>query len=241
MDAEYAARYADLYRRHWWWRAREHLVLATLQQTMDRNDARILDVGCGDALLWPKLVRFGEVAGIEPDGRLVSPNNPDCTRIEVAGFLEAKEPRPAHDLLLMLDVLEHIEDESAALERVRELLRPGGLYVLTVPAFMWLWSHHDVLNGHFRRYTARSLRRALTDAGFTVHRLHYFFVWTLVPLLLRKWFYRAEPDEESAFLAVPPRALNGLLNRWCRLENHLARHVPFPGGSSLIAVARAPR
>ena len=240
MQTSYAQAYAGLYRRHWWWRARERLVLATLRGIGLSADARILDVGCGDGLFWPELRKFGVVEGIEPDGRLVSADNPDRERIEVSGFLSGRQREP-YDLLTMLDVLEHIEDEHAAVARIKDLLVEGGQIVLTVPAFQCLWSYHDELNGHYRRYTAGRLRRVLTAAGLEVVRVRYFFFWMLLPMFIRKLVFRKAPEDSSAFTSVPASPINWLLEKVSNVDCGLSRAIPWPAGGSILAVARKPR
>jgi SAM-dependent methyltransferase len=240
MDPSYAAKYAEMHARHWWFRSREEYVLRYLRRVAgDRRSLRILDVGCGDGLMWKALEPFGQVDGIEPDASLLSPGSPHRDRIEVAPF-PAPRPRQPYDVILMLDVLEHIEDDRGALASVFELLRPGGHFLLTVPALMLLWSEFDELNRHYRRYRRGQLRGRLQDAGFEVLSARYYFFWSLLPLLGRRLLFRSEASEESAFLKVPPAPVNSLLRAVSDLEHRVTSRVPVPFGSSLIAAARRP-
>lgn len=239
MKSAYSRSYGGFYRRHWWWRAREQQVLHSVRRfaTWHGRRAKILDVGCGDGLIWPRLAPIGEVAGIEPDAGQIAPGSPVRDRIEVSGFLTAR-PRPAdHDLVLMLDVLEHIEEEQRALVRVRELLGPHGRFVVTVPALPALWSEFDEMSGHYRRYTKRSLRTALETAGLRVLSVRYCYLWTVLPLFARKFFFRAASGEDSSFVQPPPGPVNSLLYAVSLADHALSRRVPVPAGSSLIAVA----
>ncbi|HZG04667.1 MAG TPA: methyltransferase domain-containing protein [Streptomyces sp.] len=239
MDAAYSDVYGAMYRRHWWWRAREHQVLALIRRHVEKGDGpgKVLDVGCGDGLIWDSLTGFAHIEGIEPDSRLIHPASPRRDRIEIADFLRGR-PRPAdHDLLLMLDVLEHIEDEHAALLRAKALLAPRGILLLTVPALPALWSEFDEMSGHFRRYTRRSLRRALTAAGLEIIDLRYSYFWTVPPLFVRRLLFRAAAGEQSLFLRPPPAPINSALHMVSRLDHALSRRIPLPVGSSLVAVA----
>ena len=240
MDPSYAGHYADLWHRHWWWRAREALVRSTLDKHLDCEAPHILDVGCGDGLFWPYLDTLGEVEGIEPDASLVAADSPFRQRIELCGFLDGRERPARYDLVLMLDVLEHIEDETAALSRVSEMLVSGGRYILTVPALMSLWSHHDVINGHYRRYRRPQLVHALEEAGFVVERCHYFFWWSVIPLLARRMLFRKDSPNDSAFVSIPPKLVNSALCGWSRIENRVAQSIGMPWGSSLLAVGTRP-
>ena len=154
MDAEYGQRYRDLYARHWWWRAREAALLDTLKAIAPVGSRHwILDVGCGDGLFFDRLHEMGEVEGIEPDASLVDPQGAHRHRIHIQPFDDRFRPSANYSLILMLDVLEHLEDPVAALRHAASLLTETGRLVITVPAFRILWTNHDVINHHPRRAT----------------------------------------------------------------------------------------
>src|SRR5262249_1578172 len=136
MDREYAAGYARLYREHWWWRARAPIGVATRRGLPLPPGAAILDVGCGDALSFGALSAFGEVRGIEVDEALLSPAGPHRGRISTRPLGDPLYDGPAwrFDLITALDVVEHIDDDRAAVAAMAGLLRPGGHLVGTLPA-----------------------------------------------------------------------------------------------------------
>jgi SAM-dependent methyltransferase len=241
VRAEYARRYRELWHGHWWWRARAAWLLGWVDR-LAGQDGRlsILDVGCGDGLFFDDLARFGAVDGLEPDGALLGDDR-WRGRITVAPLDGRFRPEEPYDLILMLDVIEHIEDDAEALHAAREALRPGGLLLLTVPALAWLWSRHDEANEHCRRYEPRGLRERLEGAGFVVESLRFFFAWTVVPLLLRRLLAPAGRGRGTADydVAIPPTPINRALEALSRLDLALGRVVPWPLGSSLIAVGRA--
>ncbi len=159
MRSDYGEAYREIYERHWWWRAREAIILdVTGRRLVVRGSQQILDVGCGDGLFFDQLLKFGEVQGVESTAELVDPNGQHRSRIHVGPFDESFEPGERFSLILMLDVLEHMEDPVAALRKAWSLLVPGGTLLITVPAFMLLWTQHDVLNHHLVRYTKSSIR-----------------------------------------------------------------------------------
>ena len=200
---------------------------------------RILDIGCGDGFFWKELAAFGDIEGIEPDRDLIAPGSPRQARIEVSTF--PGRPRDErYDLILMLDVLEHIEDDRTALKKVLELLAPGGYFVLTVPAHMFLWSEFDAVNRHLRRYTRRPLVRLMKDAGFSVVSARYYYFWPVVPLLARRAFFRASSGAQSRFVRVPPAPFNAALRAVSTVDHWITSVVPVPCGGSIIAVAREP-
>src|SRR5256885_13982486 len=110
----------------------------------------------------------------------------------------------------MLDVLEHIQAERAAARRAAELLAPGGMLVLTVPALQVLWSEFDELSGHYRRYNRRTLQAVLERAGLQVVSVRYVYAWTVLPLFARKLFFSAGKGSDSHFVKAPVRPLNAL-------------------------------
>lgn len=237
MDPAYAAVYAELYSRHWWWRARERFLLERLAAARSARESdeplRILDVGCGDALFFDELSRFGAVEGIEPDATLLT-DGPWRAHIH-EGVLDAEWARDrTFDWVLMLDVLEHVEDPLPVLRAARTTLPPNGRLFLTVPAFPALWTSHDVLNHHFRRYTTHSLGRELRAAGLRVLEARYFFHW-LAPLKLIVRLLELLRTPEPTPETVPPAPLNRLAYAISRGEQHLpgASHLPF--GTSVYA------
>jgi len=231
MDAEYAREYRDLYERHWWWRAREALVLRTLRRLRaGRGPGRILDVGCGDGLFFGRLAELGEVEGLEADPSLLSADSPHRARITVAPFDEGFQPGHRYALVLMLDVLEHLPDAEGALRHARSLLEPDGRLVVTVPAFQWLWTHHDELNRHYVRYTRATLAEVARRAGLRMEESRYFFHWT-VP---GKLAVRAK--ERLLGPGGPERVPAAPVNRALYLLSRAEQAIRLPFGTSLLAV-----
>lgn len=239
MRAEYGASYARLYREHWWWRAREAILVAEIDRLGLPAGARILDIGCGDALSFPALSAFGEVFGIEPDASLLDPDGPHRGRIATAPLGDPSHDRyrDSFDLITALDVLEHIDDDRAAVAAMAGMLRPGGVLVVTVPAFAILWDFHDVINEHRRRYNAARLRLLLDIPGLGPARLRYLFRSLFIPKLTVA-LLNAGRRRKVAQHAIPPAPINAAMRRLCLWEDRLLRHVPIPLGTSLLAVAR---
>ncbi len=236
MDVAYGQRYRILYERHWWWRAREAVVLRELERFRpDRGWRRALDVGCGDGLLLDALGRYAAcVEGLEPDRDLVS--DARAERIHVRPFDATFRPGQTYDLILFLDVLEHLDQVEPAVMHARSLLDPGGVMLVTVPAFQHLWTTHDDLNHHVTRYTRRRLLGVLSD-GFQVLDARYFFRWVYpakIAQRLVEWAQRPDPAPPE----VPPAPVNSALYMLSRIEETLLRRAPLPFGSSLLAVVR---
>lgn len=238
MDPKYGQQYRDLFEKHWWWRARTRYILETLRRYRPAAGwTNILDVGCGDGLFFAQLKEFGDVEGVEPCAELVSPENPNRARIHIAPFDEHFVPNKKYSLILMLDVLEHLPDPVAALRHATDLLKPNGTFIATVPAFMALWTNHDVLNRHFTRYTKPSFRKITAETGLQIKEERYLYHWTFPAKLAVRAVERAFRLQPK-----PPVARDGWLNeflyRISRLEQLTLSRLPVPFGSSLMIIGQ---
>jgi SAM-dependent methyltransferase len=236
MRDDYSSAYRQLYEQHFWWRAREALVLRELERLSRRpGHERILDVGCGDGLLFPRLERFGRVEGIEP----FAPISDDRKHLPIhcLPFDESFHPGRRYSLVLMLDVLEHLHDPAGALRHALRLLEPEGSILITVPAFMQLWTAHDEINQHRTRYTKPTFTGLALQAGMELRELRYFFHWSFLAKLAvraRERLLPRRPEPER----VPAAALNRVLLTLSLAEQRLPLSLPF--GSSLLAVGGHP-
>lgn len=237
MDLEYGKIYRDLFERHWWWRARTELIVDTLRDLKPEGGwKRILDVGCGDGLFFDRLGEFGEeVEGVEFSAELISPDNPRRSLIFNCPFDENFQPSKPYSLILMLDVLEHLENPVAALSHAMNLLSPGGIAVITVPAFMSLWTNHDVLNRHFTRFTKRTFKEVADRAGLRIQRERYFYHWTF-PTKLGVRMLESISHSEPQPPEIPNSWINEALFWISRIEQKALTPSDVPFGSSLMVV-----
>jgi len=238
VDPTYGQRYRDLYQRHWWWRARERVVLAELDRLRPSGGwRRALDVGCGDGLLFGKLRAYAAaVEGVEPDAGLVTQAMRDDGTIHVRPFDASFRPGRRFDLMLFLDVLEHLDDPQGAVAHAAELLEPGASVVVTVPAFMHLWTTHDDLNRHVTRYT-RERMTALLEPHFRVEKARYFFRW-VHPAKVVQRAMEMVTRPRPAPPAIPPPPLNATMYAMSRVEEMVLAWSNLPVGSSLLVVGR---
>ena len=239
MDPAYAAVHAEQDRDHWWFRGRLAVILAALEPRLPSRGLRLVELGCGSGGVLTALGRYGEAIGVELDDGLrdIAVGRGLDVR---AGALPDRLPVEAGsaDVVLLLDVLEHLEAEQAALDAARTLLAPGGLFVATVPAYRWLWSAHDVVLGHRRRYTRTELSRIVIEAGFTLERATYFNTLLLPPIAAVR-LARRLTGRHGHDLQRPPAALNRALAKIFAAERHLVSRVDLPFGGSVLLLAHA--
>ena len=229
---------------YWWFVARRRLVALLLNRYAARRQGqRVLDVGCGTGGTLATLAPYGEVWAADLSiealgccrrrsfGRLVQT---DAERLSLAG--------ESFDIITCLDVLEHVDD-VAALAELHRVCRPGGLLLITVPAYPFLWSEHDEALAHKRRYYAGDLRRKLVAAGFEVVRMTHIITALFLPVLVLRLLQRLRPRGRAAPQTahiILPGPLNTLLIWLCQLEARLSLVFSLPFGVSVVAVARRP-
>ncbi len=238
---------AALIRRHPWWRARTRLILRLLERHGIAAGARVLDAGCGWGVTLAALEQRGyRTTGLDVSRqaleRLDRPDRPlieaDLTRT----FTECQVLSSGYDVVLALDVVEHVDDDQAAVANLARLVRPGGIMIVSVPALPELFSEFDRVQGHRRRYRPDDVRNLFGRARMHVDQLLWWGSW-LVPL-----FRRRQPASESHSLSpaeiyqqhlkLPPWPLTVLLNTAFRWDEYRTIHGMNGRGTSLVAVAR---
>lgn len=241
--------YAQMYRledRHWWFVARRHLLTRALEAFLRPSPAaprspRLLDVGCGTGGTLDRLRPYGEVVGLDLEPLALRFCRERGWRTLVQGSATALPfADNSFDAVVALDVLEHIPDDARAAAEIGRVLAPGGILLVTVPAYRSFWSGHDVALMHQRRYVAREVEALLRGAGLKVEQLTYT-VSALLPLvwLIRRAQRLLRPNAPPrADAAVTGEPLNGLLRALLQAENHLALRCRIPFGLTVFAVAR---
>jgi SAM-dependent methyltransferase len=226
---------------HWWFVGRRR-ILTSLLQTLPRPDPlQVVEIGCGTGGNLEMLSRFGSVEAFESSDRareLAAARGIATVRSGELPDGIALEPAST-GLVLLADVLEHVEDDVAALAAIRTLLAPGAHLVLTVPAHPFLWSEHDRIHGHHRRYTRRTLRDRRRAAGLRpIHLSHFNFV-LLPPIAAVRIAQRVFPARHvERSIELPPPFLNTILRGVFSAERHVVARHSLPFGVSLAAMAR---
>ena len=225
--------------RHWWFRGRRQIVSLVLRETLGNQESvRILDAGCGSGGNLELLSQFGSVSAFEHDdtARNTATNR---SGLDVrTGTLPGAVPTfdTYFNIVTLLDVLEHVTEDQQSLETLSSLLATGGSILITVPALPELWSEHDVIHQHKRRYTRETLTNVCEAAGLTVKHVRYFNT-LLLPLAKLHRKYCKKRNQSSNEDELPPTLLNEILYAIFTLESFLFRLTRFPTGLSLVAVA----
>jgi trans-aconitate methyltransferase len=183
------------------------------------------------------LISYGVVEGVEPSATAISDNGPHRSQIHTCPFDETFQPGKEFNLILMLDVLEHLPDPAATLRRALALLAPAGMLLVTVPAFKVLWTNHDLLNQHITRYTRRTFRAVARQAGLDIQAERYFFQW-LFPLKLATRVLERVLSLQPRIPRIPSGPINTPLYLLSLLEQNSWGVLPWPFGSSLMVWGR---
>lgn len=245
MEVDFYAKYYELEGRHWWFVGRRQILLSVLAPWVRGlgPSPRILDFGCGTGAFLEHLDALGEVTAVDAEHEAVA----FCHlrgRGEVT-YVAPDAPLPfadsTFDAVTALDVIEHIEVDVRALKELRRVLRPGGVLLVAVPAFGFLWGDQDEISHHFRRYRAPELVRALEAAGFTLERTTYFntllFPVVAIVRIVRRRLRPSRRDKTD--LTMGPAWANGALGRMFGAEAAVVRRTRMPFGVSLLAISRA--
>jgi len=243
MESAYYRAYAELERTHWWFLARNELLLREVRRLLKGVlSPRIVNVGCGTGRTSELLATVGEVHSVEYD--------PECARYaaETTGLpvvqgdvTQLAAPSEAYDLVCAFDVIEHVENDALAMAELHRVCRSGGFLLLSVPACPFLWSHHDEINHHHRRYTRETFAAVLANAPGDLQRLTYFntllFPFVAGFRLLSHLFPpSAKKGQALDFSAGNSGLASGLLERVFLWEDSfLQKRINLPFGVSLLA------
>jgi len=232
---------AELDDRHWWYRARRRILAALVRREVQPPvGAKILEIGCGSGHNLSMLAGFGHVDGLELDDEMRALSEKRLGRkIMRSPLPELNEVKDkSYDLIGAFDVIEHIDDDHAALAAIATKLKPGGKFMMTVPAHPWMWTAHDVANHHKRRYSKRALRALIDGSPMRLEKIGYFNS-LLFPLAVADRAAAKLRGKDDGNVSLPPAPLNSALEAVFGAERYLVGRLPLPPGLSLFAVASA--
>lgn len=239
MQKNYYKTYFKCEDNHWWFVARRRIIKKMMRKlSKDEIPFSILEVGAGTGGNLRMLSEFGPLSAIEMDAAACElANSRNICTVKQGALPNALPFDERFDIICMLDVLEHIQADYASLIQLKNYLKPNGKIVLTVPAYMWLWSAHDDVNQHVRRYTKQQLSDLVSKAGLNIRYMTYYNT-LLFPLIVfirfvNKWTNSRSKESD---LIMPSRAMNACLRILFESERWLMPWVSYPFGVSVLAV-----
>jgi len=241
MEIEYEKRYHEVESENWWFVSRRRYLLDLLKN--ESKDCKILDIGCSSGIFLNDLEQLGfkkeNLFGIDISEKAIA----NCKKngIQNAFVMDAQKISLTEkfDIIVASDCLEHLRDDSEAIKNWSALLKKGGTLCVFVPAFQSLWSSHDEVNMHFRRYTNTELRDKLINERFTIVKSSYWNFFLFVPLyLFRKIDAVLSPNKKKEGQIIDTKLANVILLKLLLVENRLLQYVNFPFGVSTFCIAK---
>lgn len=231
---------ADYEGENWWFVGRRKIVSDFIMKysKMDHN-LKILDAGSGTGKTTNYLKQIGDVYGIERSFTGVMHCNKLRLKVVQGHLNHLPFTTNTFDIITMLDVLEHIENDLEILQKLKPLLKPNGKLIITVPAYQYLWTEHDVALSHFRRYTVKTLENVLKKADFQISRTSYFFTILFPLIFLTKILLKIKkPKNDSQSHSQQfPEIIDNFLQKIILFESKILKKINFSFGASIICVA----
>jgi ubiquinone/menaquinone biosynthesis C-methylase UbiE len=207
--------------------------------TSEIKNFTILDAGCGTGGTTLLLKEFGLVHAIDYSLNALHfckqrgvYNLVNCTLLDLPFAQES------FDIITILDSLEHIKDDVGTLKQLSFVLKKGGILIITVPAFQFLWSNHDVALSHFKRYTHNDLLEVLAKVGLQSVRITYFMSVLFPMITIYKVLSKYKNTEPKADLPQLPTIINKILQNVLSYECRLLTRMNLPFGSSLLCISK---
>ncbi len=226
--------------KFWWFLVRNRIVYELINNYCKiPENSTVLDIGCGTGGFTRFLNIQYNVIGIDSSQialdycRKRGLSNLYCGILDDFNFKNENI-----QIITLLDVIEHIENDVDILQKSYDLLDNNGYIVITVPAYQWLWSNHDVLHRHYRRYTKKRLVELMQGSGFKVLYTSYFNTLLFLPAVFLRFIEKITGKTSNSELENPEPALNGIFKIIFGFEQHLLKKIIFPFGLSIIIIAK---
>lgn len=241
MNKEYVQQYVSLEKEHWWFVARKKIICFFIDRHIQSRGLRVLNIGAAGGASSAWLSKYGSVTSVENEPYFLQYLRSQSTDVVDASVNNLPFADNSFDMVCAFDVLEHVEDDRQALKELERVCSSSGWLIITVPAFQWLWSGHDVVNDHKRRYRRHDLKKLLNeDDALESREISYFNFLLLPPVFIARKFsnlFRGKRNPKSDFENFKTNSfLNRLLKNIFLSEIGLFKWFRLPFGVSLIAV-----
>jgi SAM-dependent methyltransferase len=241
MNIEMYRIFFNIQKQHWWFVIKKEIILDAISlYTKLKPNSQILDIGCGSGLMLNALEKIGITNGMDMSSEAIAFSREIFSGPVKQGSLPKNVPYPENsfELITALDVIEHIDDDTASLVTIKNLLSPSGKAIITVPAYMFLWSKFDEMNEHKRRYTLRELEQKLKNAGLQVENISYFNSLLFPIIFLIRKLNNIIGRDGISDVDMPGYLVNQTLKRIFGLEKFLLRILKLPFGVSILAIVK---
>ena len=225
--------------RHWWFEGRRAILETVLRGLGLPPEPTIYDLGCGTGQNLVMLQTLGNATGVDMSAEaLAFAHGRGCRSTLQGDLYNLPIADDSADVVVATDILEHLDEDARGAAEIRRVLKPGGLALVTVPAFMWLWGSQDDVSHHRRRYTRAEVRALLEGAGLVVEKLTYYNFLLFPPIFLGRLLIKLTGKQIESENTLTPSAVNGLLRTIFAAEGPWLRWAGFPIGVSVMAVVR---
>jgi len=231
----------NLENNHWWFQARTKIIFFILTNYIKiTNDFKILDIGCGTGLMIKKIknkFKNSQILGIDSSSEAVRFCKKRGLDIILASADKTNQTSSSFDLIMALDLIEHVKQDTNALKEFNRILKNNGYILITVPAFEFLFDIHDKLADHKRRYTTKKLKLKLKSTGFKIIKISYYNTFLFIPIIILKLFKKITGSNQDHI-----QKENFILNYLCKIifssEFFILKYFNFPFGVSIICLAQ---
>ncbi|MFC1662686.1 methyltransferase domain-containing protein [Patescibacteria group bacterium] len=229
--------------KHWWFVGRKQIFAKLLKNYLPKSNLNILDLGCGSGNMYSVLSKYGKLTGVDNSGEVLAyAQKIGYEKIVKANALDLPLNNNEYDLVVAVDLIEHIDDENKFINEIFRVMKPGGYLFITTAAFDSLWSRLDELSHHKRRYTKVSLMKSLSRPGWQLEKIRYYNVFLFWPIVIKrmidKMLSNKSNDASDLYdLRTPPAIINNLLENILISEKYFIG-IPFPAGVSLMAIVK---
>jgi len=228
--------YDKLASRHWWFLGRRKIILDLIDKFLPKKvDLKILDAGCGTGDFLPFLKKYGQVWGIDNSKEAIELCKNKGSLVIQQSLLNIHFPKNNFDLIMALDVIEHINDELAVIRELKRVAKNDGLIVITVPAYQFIWSGHDDACDHKKRYISAHLKKIGQLAGLKLIKISYFNTF-LSPLIILFRLVKKLLKIEGGDLKETKPFLNFIFKKIFSAESIFLKYINFPFGVSILAI-----